>query len=126
MVVVFNALWLSAWFLFLRSEWMSAFAALGRPWPEGLRTLALWLLLSFAVGILTIWAYAAVRPQYGPGPKTAAGVGVVLWLISGVAPAVWNAYLLQQPSAIVVDAMAAALVADVVATILGAWPYKEE
>ena len=29
-VVVFNVLWMSAWFLFLRSEWMSAHAAAQR------------------------------------------------------------------------------------------------
>lgn len=125
-VVVFNVLWIAAWFLFLRSEWMSVYAALGHPWPQGIETLALWLLLTFVGGVLTIWAYAAIRPQYGPGPQTAAGVGVVLWVLSGLGPTVWNAYLLQMPTGPVASALAAALVADVVATILGAWPYKQE
>ena len=124
-VVAFNVLWMSAWFLFLRNGWMSAHAALGRPWPEGLETLGLWFLLTFVAGILTIWAYAAVRPQYGPGPKTAAGVGVVLWLVSAVGPTVWNAYLLQLPTGTVMSALVAALITDVAATVLGAWPYTQ-
>lgn len=125
-VVAFNAVHLSAWFLLLESGWMSAFAALGRPWPQDLGTLALWLLLTFGGGVLAIWAYAAVRPQYGPGPKTAAGVAVVLWLVGGVGPNVWFAHLLLLPTGIVVSNLAVLFVDFVVATILGAWLYKEQ
>lgn len=125
-VVAFNVVHMSAWFLLLENGWMSAFAALGRPWPQDLGTLALWLLLTFGGGILAIWAYAAVRPQYGPGPKTAAGVAVVLWLVSSVGPTVWFAHLLLLPTGLILSNMAAEFIADVVATILGAWLYKEQ
>ena len=124
--VAFNVVWMSAWYLLLESGWINAFAALGRPWPQSLSTLGLWLFLTFGAGILGIWAYAAIRPQYGPGPKTAAGVGVVLWLLSGVGPTVWFAHILLLPTAVVVSSLTAELIADVVATILGAWQYKEE
>lgn len=125
-VVAFNVVWMFAWYLFLESQSMSAFAALGRPWPQDLGTLALWLFLTFGGGILAIWAYAAIRPQYGPGPKTAAGVGVVFWLLSGVGPMVWSAHLLLLPTGLVLSSLAAEFIADVVATILGAWLYKEQ
>lgn len=125
-VVAFNVVWMSAWYLLLESGWMSAFAAQGRPWPQALGTLALWLFLTFGAGILTIWAYAAIRPQYGPGPKTAAGVAVVMWLLSGVGPTVWFAHLLLLPTGLIASSLAAEFIADVVATVAGAWLYKED
>ena len=37
--------------------------------------------LCFALGLLMVWLYAAVRPRLGPGPKTAACVGLVIWFL---------------------------------------------
>ena len=135
-VVVFNVLWFSAWILFLKSEWMSAVAALGRTFPETPGGLALWLLLTFGVGILVTWLYATLSRTtfqgrkilvgFGPGPRTAAGVGFLLWLISGLGPTLWWAHILSLPMAMVVNTLAVGLVVDVVATVAGAWPYKEE
>ena len=134
-VVVFNVLWFAAWILFLRSEWMSAIAALGRTFPRTLEGLVLWLLLTFVGGILVIWFYAALSRTvfqgrriligYGPGPRTAAGMGFLFWLISGLGPTLWWAHILSLPTGLVASTMVVGLVADVVATVVGAWPYKE-
>ena len=34
----------------------------------------------FVTGILLVWLYAAMRPRFGPGPKTAAYAALVVWL----------------------------------------------
>lgn len=125
-VVVLNVLWFSAWILFLRSEWMTAVAALGRTFPKTLEGLVLWFVLTFVGGIFAIWFYAAIRPRYGPGPKTAACVGFLFWLISGLGPTLWWAHILALPTGLVASTMVVGLVVDVVATVVGAWPYKEE
>mgnify|MGYP001480116582 CR=1 FL=1 len=124
-VVVFNVLWISAWILFLKSQWMSALAAMGRTFPQTLEGLVLWFLLTLVGGIFAIWLYAAIRPHYGAGPKTAAYAGFALWLISGLGPALWFGHILSLPSELVTITGVTGLVADVVATVLGAWPYKE-
>ena len=124
-VVVFNVLWIPAGILFLKSQWMSALAALGRTYPQTLEGLVLWLLLTLVGGIFAIWLYAAIRPHYGAGPKTAAYAGFALWLISGAGPTLWFGHILSLPSELVAITGVTGLVADVVATILGAWPYKE-
>ena len=36
----------------------------------------------FAMGLLTVWIYALVRPRLGPGPRQAALVGLILWFIA--------------------------------------------
>jgi hypothetical protein len=138
-VVVFNVLWLSSWHLFLRSEWISAMAALGRTFPETLGGLALWLALMFFAGTFAIWLYAVlsralagtaprngILVTYGPGARTAAGVGVLLWLFIGLGPMLWNAHIFGLPTQTVTSTLAVDFVAVVVATIVGAWPYKEE
>ena len=137
-VVVFNVLWFAAWILFLRSEWLSAVAALGRTFPQTPGGLALWLVLTFVGGIFVIWLYAALAKAfegtpverrilvgYGPGPRTAAGVGFIIWLITGLGPTLWWAHILSLPTGLIASTMVVGLVADVVATVVGAWPYKE-
>jgi hypothetical protein len=124
-VVVFNVLWLSAWFLFLRTEWRSALAAPGRTFPPTLESLVIWLLLTLVGGIIAIWLYAAIRPSYGAGPKTAAYAGFVIWMMSGLGPTLWLAHIVSLPPELVARTVVSGLVADVVATIAGAWPYTE-
>lgn len=38
------------------------------------------ILTSFVVGILLVWIYAAIRPRFGPGFKTAAYAALVIWI----------------------------------------------
>jgi len=32
-----------------------------------------------ALGLLLVWTYAAIRPRFGPGPKTAVLAGLLIW-----------------------------------------------
>ncbi len=36
------------------------------------------------VGILLVWTYAAIRPRFGPGPKTAISVAVLFWIFGSI------------------------------------------
>ena len=76
------------------------------------------------VGIWTMWLYAAIRPRYGPGPKTAAVAGFAVWLLGSWADAVW-ASLGVIPPGVLVAPVAAALPVIILAAVVGAWPYKE-
>jgi len=38
------------------------------------------VLTQFAVGLLLVWLYAAIRPRFGPGMKTATYAALVVWL----------------------------------------------
>ena len=37
-----------------------------------------------ALAIAMVWLYAAIRPRFGPGPKTAICAGLVVWGLSYV------------------------------------------
>lgn len=38
--------------------------------------------LDFLLAILVVWTYAAMRPRFGPGPKTAFIAALQLWLLA--------------------------------------------
>ena len=41
-----------------------------------------------ALAIAMVWLYAAIRPRFGPGPKTAIWAGLVVWGLSYVFQAI--------------------------------------
>jgi hypothetical protein len=40
------------------------------------------------LAIATVWLYAAIRPRFGPGPKTAICAGLMVWALSYVFQAI--------------------------------------
>ena len=44
--------------------------------------LTILIAVTFLLGILAIWTYAAIRPRFGPGPKTALIAGLAVWAMS--------------------------------------------
>lgn len=41
--------------------------------------IAMYVFFDFVVGFLLVWTYAAIRPRFGPGPRTAAYVAMVFF-----------------------------------------------
>ena len=121
---VYNFLGGATFYLFLKSDFTAAMEALGRPFQES-EFLVVLLPVTLLVGIFTLWLYAAIRPRYGPGPKTAVYAGLAVWLIGNLLPTILWAQVLRLPTRLVIGSVAAALVSFVVAAVVGAWPYKE-
>lgn len=48
--------------------------------------------LNAVAGIWAIWLYAAIRPRYGAGPRTAAIGGFSWWLIGSIFTCHWAAF----------------------------------
>ena len=85
---------------------------------------AFWIVIELVVGIWTMWLYAAIRPRYGPGPKTAALAGFAVWFFGSWVDAFWAA-LGAVPLEALLGPVAANLPIVLVAAVVGAWPYKE-
>jgi hypothetical protein len=81
-------------------------------------------ILNLVEGTWAMWLYAAIRPRYGAGPKTAAVVGISWWVVSSLVDATWGSFGFVPVSALW-PAMAASLPALILAAVVGAWPYKE-
>lgn len=118
-------IWVAISMHFLGRDFLAAAQALGGSDPTTRPGAAVLLvLLNLLAGIWTMWLYAAIRPRYGPGPKTAAIAGFAMWLVCSAADGIWCLLVPIPPSALV-GPIAAALPAMVLAAVVGAWPYKE-
>lgn len=109
----------------LAEQWTDAFAAMGiEPATGGLRMLV-WVLWGFALGFVAVWMYAAIRPRYGAGAKTAAIAGGVTWFLGCF---LWGVSMLNLgllPSGMMLIAGIWGVVEFLVATTVGAWLYQE-
>ena len=84
-----------------------------------------WIVVDFLWGLLLVFTYAAIRPRFGPGPKTAAIGGVMLWLVSAVMFAGLTAMGVFTQGAYL-KSSALYLVSTLASSVAGAWIYKEE
>ncbi len=83
-------------------------------------------ILHLAMGIWTMWLYAALRPRYGPGPKTAAIAGFALWVIAALVEVNWVSFHLAPiPLGALAAPLAAGLPTAILAAVAGAWPYDQ-
>ncbi|MGH9318425.1 MAG: hypothetical protein ACRD3V_00825 [Vicinamibacteria bacterium] len=90
-------------------------------------TLLLWLIgITFVLGILAVWTYAAIRPRFGAGPSTAICAGLAVWAMSYLYAGVYvHAGIVIVPTKLTWLPVVWGLVEIPVATLLGAWLYRE-
>ena len=107
----------------LRTDMEAGMKALGKTVPQSGGTIAVWTILGFAVGIVAVWLYAAIRPRYGPGVATAVRAGICVWFLENVVCTVVivNLGIFPFNAVPVVWTLAEAILA----TVLGAWVYRE-
>lgn len=118
-------------------EWFFNGVLLGQLWDDAMKSLhrqnalpgpaflVTLYLLFMAGGILVVWIYAAIRPRFGAGVRTAVYAGLVAWGISIVGPDVENAVNgLYSPRLMLYDALIG-LVSVVAGVVIGAALYKE-
>lgn len=124
--VIINAVEMVFHWAILGANWWF-FKALGHPIEKAAEIIR-YAGLHFLVGIAAIWLYAAARPRFGPGPRTAAYIGFAYWVIGYALP---TASFLPLVLVVVpgmrgwVIGTLVGLLGIVAATIAGAWLYKE-
>ena len=87
--------------------------------------MTIWILMGFLTGIAAVWLYAAIRPRYGPGAKTAAIAGVGVWFLYSFLSSLAMMNLGIFPRNMLMTGLVWSLVELIVATVAGAWAYKE-
>lgn len=109
----------------LGKEWEAAMVALGKPPFTGTMA-AVFFALGFLVGIVMVWIYAAIRPRYGMGPRTAIWAGLITWLLASFYSGVGAIASGMFPSRLIAISMMWGLVELPLAAVAGAWFYREE
>jgi hypothetical protein len=83
-----------------------------------------WIVVDFVIGLLIVFTYAGFRPRFGPGPKTAVTAGLCLWLaVTAVLSGFTSMGVFTQ--SMMIKGSLFALVNTAVASVVGAWAYKE-
>jgi hypothetical protein len=92
----------------------------------GTGTALLHVSMRLALGLGVVWLYAAVRPRFGPGPRTAMLAGLVMWLLTDAFSFLGiSSYGLYSNRGLAIAA-AWGLVELQVMALLGAYFYREE
>jgi|SRR5690348_16181449 len=108
----------------LADQWPGVMASINRPMID-MHAIIIFNIVGFVYGIAAVWTYAAIRPRFGSGVKTAIYAGGLTWvtayLIATTTPVIMGVFPLRMACVMV----AVGLVEIVVATIAGAWLYKE-
>lgn len=96
--------------------------------PAAMQTTAAmvtWIVIDFIYGILAVWIYAAMRPRFGPGPKTAAVAGVTMWAV--IVPIMYGLTTGGLFTMAIWTKMTFySIVANIIGTTAGAALYKED
>ena len=121
--IVINVLEYLVHEVLLKAQHVEEMKALGKTMPEGGSTIAVWMVYGFAWAIAAVWLYAAIRPRFGPGAKTALCAGLAVWFFDSLLPgiAMWNMTLMSFSITQVVGE----LIGAILATLAGAAVYKE-
>ena len=94
--------------------------------PDPVYLVAL-IAVTFVIGIAAVWLYAAIRPRYGAGPKTAIIAGLAVWVLAHL----WSGIYLGAGFAGLITPKLAflpvlwGLVEAPLGALAGAWAYKE-
>lgn len=104
--------------------WNQALQSLNRP-PMETGVPIFYILLSFALGILVVWVYAAIRPRFTPGPLTAICAGLIVWVLASLYSSASMLPMHLFPRRMLLYAVAWEFVELPLAALAGAWIYKE-
>jgi hypothetical protein len=94
-----------------------------QPSPAGYAFFMSW---GFVIGLVAVFLYAAVRPRFGPGPRTAARVAFALWIIGDLMPQMGQAFMGIFSFPLMIKFTLQQLFFMLAATIFGAWIYRED
>lgn len=93
--------------------------------PVDSSAITLWIILSFLLGIVTVWLYAAIRPRFGPGVGTAVMAGLAVFFLTYCYPILGMAGMGFFPKDMTLITLAWGLVEILVASVAGSWAYTE-
>ncbi len=106
------------------SQWDAYMKVLGRQMRPG--AIPFFIVSTFVAGIGVVWLYAIARPRLGAGPKTAALTGIAYWFFAYAIPDANSIAANVAPGRLTLTISLIVLVGVIIASVCGAWLYKEQ
>src|SRR5712691_8862499 len=123
--VVLNIVDYLTYGMWLKADMAAAMQALGKQ-PGALDSaIPLFVALDFVYGIGLLWVYAAIRPRFGAGVRTAVIAGVAVWFFVSLLHQLGEAPIGFLPTRLYTIGTVVALVQYPVAAAVGAYFYTE-
>jgi hypothetical protein len=111
--------------VWLRPDFAATMQALGKS-PSAMDSLVpLFVVVDFVYGIGLVWLYAAIRPRYGAGVKTAVIAGVAVWVFISLLRSISEAPMGLFPQRVYTLGTCVTLIEYAIAGAAGAYFYKE-
>lgn len=110
--------------LILGGQWAEVLAEAGRG-ELGSAQIAAFAIVALLYGIALIWIYAAIRPRFGPGPKTAVVAGLTMWVVAWLLVSAYMIVIGVYPAGLMIAATVWGLFELLIAAVAGAWLYQE-
>ena len=110
--------------MILKDRWADALKVRNLPPMEGM-VIVYYIGISFAVGLVMLWVYAAILPRLNPGPKTAICAGLATWALAYLIPNAGAVAGQMLPRRLLFYGTLWGLFELPIAAIIGAWIYKE-
>ncbi|MGA2182123.1 MAG: hypothetical protein ABSH47_03775 [Bryobacteraceae bacterium] len=93
--------------------------------PLSVRGIIAFNVWSVVVAFLAIWLYVAIRPRFGPGPKTALIAAAVVWALGWPLGTVVPLAMHVVPRSLAINASLLGIPEMAIAILAGAYLYKE-
>lgn len=93
--------------------------------PVATNQIAVFVVLTFVLGLLTVWLYAAIRPRFGAGPTTAMIAGVFVWACTYLNVSITMGVLGINSMELVILGILWTLIEMIVASSVGGYLYQE-
>jgi hypothetical protein len=88
----------------------------------------MWILsvvVSLLMGLTLVFFYAAARPRFGAGPRTAVIVAIAFWIGASLLSLIGYQMIGLYPNGMLVEWGVVGLVEGILATLSGGWIYRE-
>jgi hypothetical protein len=108
----------------LSDQWTGLMTSINRPALGGTE-IVYFNLLSFIQGLAAVWTYAAIRPRFGEGPKTAVFAALLTWVTGYILVDAMPTVMGIFPLSMTLTLVGVGLAEIVIATLAGAYLYKE-
>ena len=121
--LILNVVHYVLWGVLFAKDLAGALQAMGK--SPAVSLVPLFIVLDFLYGITLVYLYAAIRPRYGPGPKTAICAGLIMWVIAALLRELGEAPFGVLPMRLYLVGVVVSLVLMPVAAVAGARFYSE-
>ena len=112
--------------LFLEQAWADVMRSLGKAGgPPTAAQIVMFNVWGFAMGILAVWLYAAMRPRFGQGPKTAVIAAAFMWLAGYVLSMIPPVMMDLFPPWLMGIGIAVGFLEIILGTLAGAKMYRD-